>query len=92
MRDEGEKLAALFKDGAKIFVCGSASKLAKSTAEISKKIWLDKHPGCSNGDAINWLQVHKEDRYVRDVLMALCDFDSTPLLVLLNSRFMSSLR
>jgi len=65
--DEREEIAKLFLDGAKIFVCGSASKLAKSTAEICKKIWLEKNPGKSDEDANEWLDKQKEDRYVSDV-------------------------
>jgi cytochrome P450/NADPH-cytochrome P450 reductase len=67
MWDEREEIAKLFLDGAKIFVCGSASKLAKSTAEICKKIWLEKNPGKSDEDANEWLDKQKEDRYVSDV-------------------------
>ncbi|OCL14690.1 bifunctional P-450/NADPH-P450 reductase [Glonium stellatum] len=65
--DEREEVAKLFLDGAKIFVCGSASKLAKSTSETCKKIWLEKNPGKSEQDADEWLDQQKEDRYVSDV-------------------------
>ena len=62
-----EEVAELFVQGAKIFVCGSASKLAKSTGEVCQKIWMEKHPGKSDKEAIEWLQSVKEDRYVTDV-------------------------
>ena len=64
---EREELSELFKAGAKIFVCGSASKLAKSTGEICEKIWLEKHPGKELADAKAWLIEQKKDRYVTDV-------------------------
>jgi cytochrome P450/NADPH-cytochrome P450 reductase len=67
MWEESEELATLFNKGAKIFVCGSASKLAKSSNDVSKRIWLERHPGASDEDAFNWLQEQREDRYVSDV-------------------------
>jgi cytochrome P450/NADPH-cytochrome P450 reductase len=67
MWDEREELADLFKGGAKMFVCGSASKLAKSSADVCMKIWREKHPGSTEDDAFEWLQQQREDRYVSDV-------------------------
>jgi cytochrome P450/NADPH-cytochrome P450 reductase len=67
MWDERDELASLFKEGAKIFVCGSARKLAKSSADTCMKIWAEKHPGSTDDDAYEWLQQQKEDRYVSDV-------------------------
>jgi len=67
MWDERVELASLFMDGAKIFVCGSASKLAKSSADVCMKIWREKHPEASEEDAFKWLQTQREDRYVSDV-------------------------
>ena len=64
---EREEVAKLFTEGAKIFVCGSASKLAKSTAEVCQKIWMERHPDRSEKDAVDWLQSVKKDRYVSDV-------------------------
>ena len=64
---EKEEVARLFGEGAKIFVCGSASKLAQSTAEVLKKIWLERHPDRSEEDAEAALQKQKEDRDVTDV-------------------------
>ncbi|KAF3036352.1 hypothetical protein E8E12_008017 [Didymella heteroderae] len=65
---EREELAVLFGEhGAKILVCGSASKLAKSTADVCKRIWLEKHEGQTEEAAQLWLEKVKEDRYVSDV-------------------------
>ncbi|KAL8787186.1 MAG: hypothetical protein Q9195_007877 [Heterodermia aff. obscurata] len=64
---ERDEVARLFGEGAKIFVCGSASKLAKSTAGVLKKIWLERHPEKSEEDAEEALQAQKEERYVTDV-------------------------
>lgn len=62
------ELAELFgeKKG-KIFVCGSASKLAKSTADVCKRIWLERNEGMRDEHAQKWLDKVKEDRYVTDV-------------------------
>ena len=64
---EREELATLFMNGAKIFLCGSASKLAKSSTEVVLKIWLEKNPGKTEQDAFDWLQRQREERYVSDV-------------------------
>ncbi|KAF2470639.1 bifunctional P-450/NADPH-P450 reductase [Lindgomyces ingoldianus] len=67
MWEDREELAKLFGEaGAKIFVCGSASKLAKSTAEVCKKIWREKTGGNEQA-ALEWLDRVKENRYVSDV-------------------------
>jgi cytochrome P450/NADPH-cytochrome P450 reductase len=67
MWEDREELATLFAEqGAKVFVCGSASKLAKSTAEVCKKIYMEKN-GSSEEEANEWLDKVKEDRYVSDV-------------------------
>jgi cytochrome P450/NADPH-cytochrome P450 reductase len=66
MWEEREELAALFREGAKVFVCGSAKKLAKSAAEACKKIYKEK-TGKSDTEAQEWLDKVKEDRYVSDV-------------------------
>lgn len=68
MWDERKELAELFGEGgAKVFICGSASKLAKSTAEMCMKIYRDTFPGKTEEDALEWLEKVKESRYVSDV-------------------------
>ncbi|KAI9667304.1 MAG: hypothetical protein M1821_000119 [Bathelium mastoideum] len=68
MWDDREELAELFANrGAKIFVCGSAGKLAKSTAEVTQQIYLERHPEKTEQEAFEWLQGIKETRYVSDV-------------------------
>jgi len=68
MWDERKELAELFGEGgAKVFICGSASKLAKSTAEMCMKIYRDTFPGKTEEDALEWLEKVKETRYVSDV-------------------------
>ena len=64
---EREELVKMFEGGSKTFLCGSAGKLAKSTAEVLKKIWLERHPEKNAEEAEEWLQTQKEDRYVTDV-------------------------
>jgi cytochrome P450/NADPH-cytochrome P450 reductase len=66
--EDREELARLFGvEGAKILICSSASKLAKSAAEVCKKIWQERHPDKSEESAQEWLEMIKEDRYVSDV-------------------------
>ncbi|KAK3173877.1 hypothetical protein Dsin_032562 [Dipteronia sinensis] len=64
---EKEECGKLFGDGAKIFICGSASKIARSTAEMCMKIHMEHFPDCTREEAEKWLDGIKEDRYVSDV-------------------------
>lgn len=67
MWEDREELANLFAEqGAKVFVCGSASKLAKSTSEVCMRIWRER-TGLGESEAREWLDRVKEDRYVSDV-------------------------
>lgn len=68
MWNDRAELARLFRDEqGKIFICGSASKLAKSTADVCMRIWLENNKGKEPKDAEVWLDKVKEDRYVTDV-------------------------
>ncbi|KAB8576180.1 hypothetical protein FH972_025708 [Carpinus fangiana] len=64
---ERKEVVGLFKDqGAKIFLCGSASKLAKSTADVLVRIMMED-TGKSKEEALEWLERIREGRYVTDV-------------------------
>jgi len=65
-RDKGE-LSGLFRDGARILVCGSASRLGQSTHDVCLRIHRDVHPEVSAEEAEQWLLKQKEDRYLSDV-------------------------
>lgn len=68
MWDEREELAELFRQGAKIYVCGSAGKLAKSVLGCVTDIWLERHPGATREEAMAWIQETRDRvRYVTDV-------------------------
>lgn len=67
MLAEKEELRALYKEGAKLFLCGSAGKLAKSTTDVLKKIYMEGHPEISDEEASKWLDSVRETRYVSDV-------------------------
>ncbi|KAI1127439.1 cytochrome P450 [Nemania abortiva] len=67
MWEEREEIRDLFRQGAKIFVCGSASKLAKSTNEVTMRIWREAFPDKTEQDAQKWLEGIREVRYVSDV-------------------------
>jgi cytochrome P450/NADPH-cytochrome P450 reductase len=61
-----EELVSLFRSGAKIFLCGSASKLAKSVNDVLERIVMEyRDVGLEEGRA--WLAKQKADRYVSDV-------------------------
>ncbi|KAK6212271.1 hypothetical protein LQW54_005402 [Pestalotiopsis sp. IQ-011] len=66
--EDREYLRALFRDqGAKIYVCGSASKLAKSATDMFIKTYREAHPDKSEKQARDWLEEIREVRYVSDV-------------------------
>lgn len=68
MWDEREELSQVFRDRGKIYVCGSASKLAKSVMNCVVDIWMERHPGATRDEALGWLQDTKDRvRYVSDV-------------------------
>ncbi|RWA11113.1 hypothetical protein EKO27_g3987 [Xylaria grammica] len=67
MWGEREEIRDLFRKGAKVYVCGSASKLAKSTNEVTKRIWRTAFPEKTEEDAEQWLEGIREVRYVSDV-------------------------
>lgn len=68
MWDERKEIADLFGErGAKLLLCGSASKLARSTGEVCMRIYREKFPEKTQEEAERWLERIKEDRYVSDV-------------------------
>jgi hypothetical protein len=68
MWEDREDFPQLFaKQNNNSFICGSASKLAKSTEETCKMNWLGCYEGNSEADAQAWVESVKEDRYVTDV-------------------------
>ncbi|KAI0855196.1 cytochrome P450 [Xylaria cubensis] len=67
MWEERDEIRELFRRGAKIFVCGSASKLARSTNEVAMRIWRAGSADRSEQDAQDWLASIREVRYVSDV-------------------------
>ncbi|KIN09100.1 hypothetical protein OIDMADRAFT_37983 [Oidiodendron maius Zn] len=66
MWEDRGRLWGLFQKGGNIYVCGSASRLGRSSAQVFKRIWMDK-TGKSEVDADDWLDEIKSSRYVTDV-------------------------
>jgi len=62
-----DELSLIFKKGAKVLGCGSASKRGERSANVCEKIWLGKNPGKTQGEASEWLQEIREERYVSGV-------------------------
>ncbi|KAK5705650.1 hypothetical protein LTR17_021474 [Elasticomyces elasticus] len=60
---ERQEVVELFRAGAKVFF---ASKLAKSTNEVSEKIAMEAK-NCSVEEAREWLQKFKQDRKITDI-------------------------
>lgn len=62
-----EELRNLFKAGARVLVCGSASRLGRSTHDVCVRIYREGHPEASAEEAEEWMMRQKEDRYLSDV-------------------------
>ncbi|KAK2610525.1 hypothetical protein N8I77_003948 [Diaporthe amygdali] len=62
-----EEMRRLFRAGARILVCGSASRLGRSTHEVCVRIYREGHPEVSAEEAEEWMLRQKEDRYLSDV-------------------------
>lgn len=68
MWNEREEVWRVIQEGGKIYVCGSASKLARSVMNCVLDIWMDKHPAATRDEAMDWLQETKDRAtYVSDV-------------------------
>jgi len=64
--EERQELEELFRNGAKIFVCGSAAKVGKSVKETCIKIYREAK-GVDEGEAVEWLRKASENRFVTDL-------------------------
>ena len=61
-----EEVAKLWREGGKILVCGSASGVGRSSAEVVKRIYMERK-GVGEEAAEKWLDGVKEVRYVSDL-------------------------
>ena len=61
-----ELVAGMFKDGGRIYVCGSAERLAKGAREVCLKIYREK-TGADEEGAEEWFEGVRTVRYVADV-------------------------
>lgn len=61
-----DRVWEMFRNGGRIYVCGSASRLGRSSAQMCKQIWREK-TGESELEADLWLEKIKAVRYVSDV-------------------------
>lgn len=66
MYEHRERLWEMFNNGAKFYTCGSAGRLGRSSAEMWRRIYVEK-TGKSDADAHDWMDQIKKDRYLSDV-------------------------
>ena len=64
--EEKEAVSAMFKDGGKIYICGSAERLAKGVADVCRKIYRE-NTGASVEETEAWMEKQREARYIADV-------------------------
>lgn len=67
MQEQAAELYAWLKEGAYLYVCGDASRMAKDVHEALRRIGMQQG-GLSEEDASAWLdQMARDGRYARDV-------------------------
>jgi NADPH-dependent sulfite reductase flavoprotein alpha-component len=67
MREHGAQLWAWLRDGAHLYVCGDATRMATDVDQALRQI-VAHHSGRSDADATVWVkQLAADKRYVRDV-------------------------
>jgi NADPH-dependent sulfite reductase flavoprotein alpha-component len=67
MREHGAQLWAWLRDGAHLYVCGDATRMATDVDQALRQI-VAHHSGRSHADAAVWVkQLAADKRYVRDV-------------------------
>jgi NADPH-dependent sulfite reductase flavoprotein alpha-component len=67
MRQQGGELWRWLADGARIYVCGDASRMAKDVDQALRDV-AHRHGRMSSDEAVEWLKrLATEKRYVRDV-------------------------
>ena len=64
--DERKELKELFDAGAKVFLCGSAGKLAGSVGKTVREIYREVK-GCGEEEAREWFEKVGVERFVADV-------------------------
>ena len=64
--EDRHEAVELFRNGGKVFLCGSAARLGASTSSMIKKIYIEGN-SVTEEQAERWLEEVKTDRYVSDV-------------------------
>lgn len=64
--EQRDTVAQMFREGGKIYICGSAERLAKSASAVCKRIYCEK-TGETSEAADKWLESHRQERYISDV-------------------------
>lgn len=63
--EQRDRVWDLFNDGAKMFVCGSAARVGRSTADTWRRIFMEK-TGKNEAESHEWFDQVKNGRYVSD--------------------------
>lgn len=67
IREQGAELWRWLQDGAKLYICGDASHMAKDVDQALRQV-AHTHGGLSVEDAVEyWRQLSEQKRYLRDV-------------------------
>jgi cytochrome P450/NADPH-cytochrome P450 reductase len=66
MWNDRDELRAMLHPSGRMYVCGSATKLAKSVAEVCVRIYMEGN-NCTEEEAKKWFDSVKGSRYATDV-------------------------
>ena len=64
--EQRERCSELFREGGKIYLCGSAARLGASCSKVVKDIYME-HSGKDEKQAEEWLDTVRTSRYISDV-------------------------
>ncbi|KAL7941946.1 cytochrome P450 [Trichoderma barbatum] len=64
--EQRERVWGMLQDGGKVYVCGSAGRLGRSSAETWRQIWKEK-TGKNETEAFEWFDQIKNEQYISDV-------------------------
>jgi sulfite reductase (NADPH) flavoprotein alpha-component len=67
IREQGAELWHWLQEGAQLYICGDASRMARDVDQALRQIAQDHGGLCTEGAADYWRQLSDQKRYLRDV-------------------------
>ncbi|MGE8067749.1 molybdopterin-dependent oxidoreductase [Pseudomonas sp. NPDC089569] len=67
IREQGAELWRWLQEGAQLYICGDATRMARDVDQTLRRIAQDHGGLCTEGAADYWRQMSEQKRYLRDV-------------------------